>query len=315
MSPRARPVPIPAYEPFMLPLLRCLRDGQVRHRHECNEPLIDYFQLTPEEVEQLLPSGKQTALRNRAGWASTHLAKAGLIERPRRGYMRITERGLEALRVADQGITIDNAYLLQYPEFVEFFRPSSPQGDTPARLPTPLPATESRTPQEAMEAAYQTLRAALAGELLERIMDGSPRFFEQVVLDLLVAMGYGGSRADAAQAVGGSGDGGVDGWIKEDKLGLDSIYLQAKRWEGSVGRPIVQAFAGSLEGHRARKGVLITTSRFSQDAYDYVRSIEKRIVLIDGERLTTLMIDHGVGVADVAVYPVKRIDEDYFEDA
>ena len=166
-----------------------------------------------------------------------------------------------------------------------------------------------------METAHRTLRAALASDLLDRLKSGSPQFFERLVLDLLVAMGYGGSREDAAQAVGRSGDDGIHGIIKEDKLGLESIYLQAKRWENSVGRPVVQGFAGSLEGQRARKGVFITTSKFSQEAHDYVRRIEKRIVLIDGEQLTNLMIDHGVGVADVVTYDVKRIDEDYFDEA
>jgi restriction system protein len=170
------------------------------------------------------------------------------------------------------------------------------------------------SPDERLEASYQQLREALAQDLLERIKQASPTFFERLVIDLLVAMGYGGSRRDAGEAVGRSGDGGIDGIIKEDRLGLDFVYVQAKRWEGSVSRPTVQAFAGSLEGQRARKGVLITTSTFTREARDYVTRIEKRIVLIDGDQLTQLMIDHGVGVADVTSYHVKRVDTDYFGD-
>ncbi len=170
------------------------------------------------------------------------------------------------------------------------------------------------TPSELLESSYQGLRQALADELLERIEKASPRFFERLVVDLLVAMGYGGSRADAGQAVGRSGDDGIDGIIKEDRLGLDFVYVQAKRWDQAVSRPLVQAFAGSLEGQRARKGVFITTSRFTREAEEYVTRIEKRIVLVDGERLAQLMIDHGVGVADVASYHVKRVDLDYFDE-
>ncbi|MFN8593124.1 MAG: restriction endonuclease [Thermomicrobiales bacterium] len=308
-------MPLPDYQKFMLPLLQYLSDGQTRSRAERAEWLANHFQLTEAQREELLPSGKSTTLYSRMGWAGTYLLKAGLLDRPARGRVRITPRGMEALEESHRGTPIDIRYLRRFPEFVAFESQAqepggtgrTTAGDTP---PQPL----AQTPQEAMEAGYQALRAALASDLLDRIKSGSPKFFEQLVLDLLVAMGYGGSRSDAARAVGGSGDGGVDGYIKEDKLGLDSIYLQAKRWQESVGRPIVQAFAGSLEGHRARKGVLITTSRFSQDAHDYVRRIEKRIVLIDGRQLTDLMIDYGVGVTEVVTYAVKRLDEDYFEE-
>jgi restriction system protein len=309
-------MPIPNYQALMLPLLRCVSDGQPKSRRDCHGALSKLFQLTPEEIAQLLPSGRQTVLDNRSGWAATHLSKAGMLERPSWGLIQITDRGRQALVDADNGARIDNSYLDQFPEFVAFFR--SGKADPPnsgSKTTTPPVQPEPQTPQEAMEQGYQDLRKALADDLLDRIKSGSPQFFERLVLDLLVAMGYGGSREDAAHAVGRSGDDGIDGIIKEDKLGLDSIYLQAKRWEASVGRPVVQGFAGSLEGQRARKGVLITTSKFSQDANDYVRRIEKRIVLINGEQLTNLMIDHGVGVADVVVYSVKRVDEDYFEEA
>lgn len=309
-------MPLPDYQQFMLPLLQYLSDGETRMRQEQVEWLADHFQLSSSQRAELLPSGKMATLNSRIGWAATYLVKAGLIERPARGQACITARGQEALGDSQRGILINTAYLRQYPEFVAFQTQTHKSDDGEAEIPpSGSDAGVTQTPQEAIEAGYQALRATLASDLLERIKAGTPRFFEHLVLDLLVAMGYGGSRADAAQAVGGTGDGGVDGSIKEDKLGLDSIYLQAKRWQDSVGRPIVQAFAGSLEGHRARKGVLITTSKFSQDAHDYVRRIEKRIVLIDGQQLTDLMIDHGVGVAEVASFSIKRVDEDYFEEA
>jgi restriction system protein len=309
-------VPIPDYQEFMLPLLQCLSDGRLRTRAECRECAADHLGLTAQEREEMLPSGKATVLQSRAGWAVTYLTKAGLLQRPQRGHVQITDRGQAAIQDASRDVRIDNAYLRKFQEFREFVNSARQPGDSGnGSEPTePGGAPSTRTPQEVMDTAHQSLRAALASDLLDRIKSGSPQFFERLVLDLLVAMGYGGSREDAAHAVGRSGDDGIDGIIKEDKLGLESIYLQAKRWEGSVGRPVVQGFAGSLEGQRARKGVFITTSKFSQDAHEYVRRIEKRIVLIDGEQLTNLMIDHGVGVADVAVYSVRRVDEDYFDE-
>ena len=199
-------------------------------------------------------------------------------------------------------------------EFKEFRQPSRRNGGDQSEDHAEIDAEAVRTPREVMESGYQEMRRDLSQELLNRIKSSPPRFFEQLVVDLLVAMGYGGSRIDAGEAVGQSGDGGVDGIIKEDKLGLDAIYLQAKRWENTVGRPVVQAFAGSLDGYRARKGVLITTSQFSPDAKDYVSRIEKKIVLIDGEELAKLMIDYNIGVATDAAYEIKRLDTDYFEE-
>jgi restriction system protein len=304
-------MPIPDYQQLMQPMLQYLRDGQTRNQRERVDWLADHFKLTQEERAELQSSGRQSKLSNRTVWATSYLKKAGLLAQPGRGLAQITARGTEALADADRGVQINNQYLKRYPEFVVFL--NGPD----AAVIDPKPPTElerPETPEEAMPKAYSQLRTALASDLLDKIKTSSPSFFEQIVIDLLVAMGYGGSRDDAAQAVGGSGDGGVDGYIKEDKLGLDSIYLQAKRWENSVGRPVVQAFAGSLEGFRAHKGVLITTSTFTSDARDYVRRIAKTIVLIDGAQLTSLMIDHGVGVTDIAVYPIKRVDEDYFTD-
>lgn len=324
---------IPDFQTLMYPLLRVVGDGGEHRAREYVEELAQDFGLSESERRQLLPSGRQSVFDNRVGWAATYLVKAGLLERTGRGAVRATDRGRRAL--GTDVARIDIPYLSQFPEFEQFRRKASTgsESDNVAAAtngaPDPIPSppgsaiagsgarqapVSQQTPAELLEASYRGLRQALADDLLERINQAPPRFFEQLVVDLLVAMGYGGSRADAGQAVGGSGDGGIDGIIKEDRLGLDFVYVQAKRWDQTVGRPLVQAFAGSLEGQRARKGVFITTSAFSKDAQDYVTRIEKRIVLIDGETLAQLMIDYGVGVADVATYRVKRVDADYFGD-
>lgn len=297
-------MPVPNFQSLMRPLLEHSADGHDHTHAEAVDALGATLALSNEEREELLPSGKQTRLANRVAWARTHLKHAGLLESPARGVFRITARGLEAL--AETREAIDMKYLARYPEYLEFRAGKLVVGGN-------TEAVDDQTPEERLESSHATLRDALADDLLDRMRQVAPAFFEQLVVDLLVAMGYGGSRRDAAQAVGQSGDGGIDGIIKEDKLGLDAVYVQAKRWSGSVGRPVVQAFAGSLEGFRARKGILITTSSFSKDAMDYVGKIEKRIVLIDGVRLADLMIEHGVGVDPVASYVVHKIDEDYFE--
>jgi len=300
-------MPIPDYQTLMLPLLRIAGDEREHVLGDIIEFLADEFKVSQEERRTLLPSGGQEILDNRVAWARTYLKKAGLLESPGRGRIHITARGLQVLQ--GKPGRIDVRFLSRFPEFVEFksgsARRTEPEQDVQG---------EPETPEEKLESSYQNLRRALAQELLERVRDCSPRFFERLVVDLLVAMGYGGTRKDAGQAVGQSGDDGIDGIIKEDKLGFDVVYVQAKRWNTAVGRPIVQAFAGSLEGQRARKGVLMTTSRFTQDAEDYVGRIEKRIVLIDGEQLAQLMIDHGIGVTEIAMYSVKKVDSDYFLD-
>ena len=298
---------VPDFQSFMLPLLKAVSDGKEYNLSEVVDKLAEQFQLSNEDKKELLPSGRKTRVDDRAGWAQTYLRKAGLLERTGRGKFRVTERGLDVLKSNPDKINIK--FLRQYPEFVEFQNLSRQSAKPDAEAENEI---LDETPEETLESGYQNLRRNLAQELLDRVKKCSPRFFESLVVDLLVAMGYGGSRKDAGQAVGQSGDGGVDGIIKEDRLGLDVVYIQAKRWEGTVGRPAVQAFAGSLEGQRARKGVLITTSQFSQDAKDYVSRIEKKIVLIDGEQLAQLMIDHGIGVAEVATYTVKKMDLDYF---
>ncbi len=322
---------VPDYQACMLPLLQATGDGQEHTNAGMVEALAQRFGLTEDERRELIPSGRQQKFDNRVGWARTYMQKAGLLEITGRARFRITLRGVSVLR--EQPAAINNKVLQRFAEFVEFKRRATKQDDgtgvaathdgavpvAPVAAALPSDSVDilglGQTPEETLDASYQTLRRNLAQELLERVKGNSARFFERLVVDLLVAMGYGGSRKDAGQAIGMSGDEGIDGIIKEDRLGLDVVYIQAKRWSGTVGRPTVQAFAGSLEGQRARKGVLITTSSFSKEALDYVRIIEKRIVLIDGEQLAQLMIDFGIGVAEVATYTVKRADADFFDEA
>jgi restriction system protein len=291
----------------MLPLLRLLKDGREHYLGEVVSSLADEFNLSREEREQLLSSGQQTVIRNRAGWARTYLKKAGLLESPRRGYFRITERGQSVL--SSKPVRIDVKYLEQFPEFVAFRELRHERQD---EVPLPIAQSTDATPEEALDAAYARLRLDLESDLLEQVKTASPSFFERLVVELLVRMGYGGTLRDAGQAVGKSGDGGIDGIIKEDRLGLDVIYIQAKRWDSTVGRPEIQKFAGALQGHRARKGVFITTSSFSSDAQEFASRIDSKIVLIDGAALAKHMIDHNIGVSPVRSYEVKKIDLDYF---
>lgn len=302
---------IPDFQSVMLPLLQFFRDEQTHLIRDLVDPLADHFQLNDEERTKLLPSGRQALFRNRIGWAVTHMLKAGLLERVGHGQYRISQRGRMAME--QETTRIDQPYLNQFPEYREFRSARSSSGNIDP-VPEDASTPTSTTPRETLESSYYELRATLAQDVLDEAKSISPARFEQLVIDLLVAMGYGGSESDAARAVGRSGDEGIDGIINEDKLGLDTIYVQAKRWENVVGRPEVQHFAGSLEGQRARKGVMITTSRFSSGASEYVNRIEKRIVLIDGEQLAQLMIDHGIGVSEVQSYTIYRIDSDYFAD-
>jgi restriction system protein len=266
------------------------------------------FSLTSEEMNELLPSGQSATFGTRVSWARTYMKKAGLLEATRRAHFRATPRGLEVAKSPPD--RIDNQFLEQFPEFVQFRSTRGDNGSVEAGDVT----TSTSTPEETLENAYVKLRESLVAELLQTIAECSPAFFERLVIDLLVAMGYGGSRKEAGQAVGRSGDGGIDGIIKEDRLGLDIIYIQAKRWEGTIGRPEIQKFAGALQGQRARKGIFITTSGFSRDAVEYVSHIESKLILINGEQLANFMIDHNVGVSRFAAYEVKRIDSDYFTD-
>lgn len=296
----------------MLPLLKLASDEQEHSFREAVETLSTQFELSEQERQTLLSSGQQTVIANRVGWARTYMKKVGVLESTRRGYFRITQRGLEVLREGPS--RVDEDYLSRFPEFAEF-KKARPSKKVETNGVTP-PVLSERTPEEEIEDAYQRIRNSLAMELLSTVRACTPERFERLVVDLLVRMGYGGTRRDAGEAIGRSGDGGIDGIIKEDRLGLDAIYIQAKRWadNNSVGRPEIQKFAGALQGHRARKGVFITTSYFTQDAQDYVSRIDSKIVLIDGKILAQLMIDHGLGVTTVAAYEVKRIDSDYFTD-
>lgn len=292
---------IPDFQAIMLPLLQYASDGK--------EYLADVFNLSNEERKELLPSGQQTVFDNRVGWARTHLKKAVLLEYPKRGFFQITERGKDLLIQNPTKINIK--FLNQFPEHIEFLNSKK---DNDKSEPEIIEISET-TPQESIEFGYQKIRKELELELLNRVKSCSPDFFERLVVDLLVKMGYGGSRRDAGRAIGKSGDGGIDGIIKEDKLGLDIVYIQAKRWDNTVvGRPEIQKFVGALHGQRARKGVFITTSRFSQEAREYVSIIDSKIVLIDGQELAQLMIDNHVGVSTVSIYEIKKIDSDYFTD-
>lgn len=305
-------MPVPDFQTVMLPLVRYARDGQEHVLAKAIEALADEFKLTAQERRQLLPSGAQATFNNRVYWAAFHLRKARVFESKGHGRFYISERGRELLD--RQPVRIEMSTLMEYPEYREFRAGSGKQATPSGRdegVETAAPASE-RPPMEVLEDAYQQMRRLLEQEVLERVKADSPRFFEDLVLRLLVAMGYGGSMANASR-VGRSGDGGIDGIIQEDRLGLDAIYVQAKRWEGTVPISEVRAFSGSLDAHRARRGVLITTSQFPRDAERYVASIEKRIVLIDGQRLAQLMVDHGIGVTDVATYTVRRIDPGFFE--
>ena len=258
---------------------------------------------------ELLPSGQQCIFNNRVGWACSYLKKAGLLDSPRRGIFRITDRGRKVL--AENLSRIDVKYLERFPEFTVFRAASRGNNEQIQQF---VAETTDKTPEEVLELAHQSLRQSLAQEIVGRILACTPAFFETLVVELLVKMGYGGSRRDAGQRLGQSGDGGIDGIIKEDRLGLDTIYIQAKRWQGSVGRPEVQKFVGALQGQFARKGVFITTSCFTTDAIDYATRLDTKVVLIDGEQLANLMIDFDVGVSVAASYIVKRIDSDYFEE-
>ena len=244
----------------MLPLLRLASDGHEHSVRAAIEKLAFEFGLSEQERKELLPSGRQATSDNRVGWTRTYMKKAGLLESRRRGYFRITSRGLETLQKDSPAIKAK--FLEQFPEFIEFRAKRVNNGKS--ALPEGTQEAEEQTPEEAIETAYQSIRNNLASELIQQIMDCSPDFFERLVVDLLVRMGYGGTRKDAGQAVGQSGDGGIDGIIKEDRLGLDVLYIQAKRWEGPVGRPEIQKFVGALQGHHAKKGILVTTSNFSK---------------------------------------------------
>lgn len=297
---------IPDYQSIMLPLLKFASDDKEHSLREAIDYLADEFKLTDEERKKLLPSGQQAIFNNRTGWARTYLKKAGLLKSPQRGYFCITDEGKNVL--SQNPKRIDVKFLKQFPDFLEFHKPQKDDIKKPKIDLT----TADITPEESLEVAFQKLQGGLASDILQTIQNCPPDFFERLVIDVLIKMGYGGSRKEAGEAMGRSGDGGIDGIIKEDKLGLDIIFIQAKRWENTVGIPEIQKFAGALQGQRARKGIFITTSNFSKEALDYVKNIDSKMILIDGQRLSELMIAHNVGVSTVSTYEVKKIDSDYF---
>ncbi|MFZ0420528.1 MAG: restriction endonuclease [Candidatus Sulfotelmatobacter sp.] len=294
---------IPDYQTLMLPLLKEVSDGREHSFPSIVDALATEFKLSEAERRELLPSGGQFVFNNRVGWARTYMKKAGLLSAPKRGVVQITDRGL---RVLKSNKAVNNKTLRGFPEFVEFQSKSVDAKEMTA-------ATEQLDPRENIEEGYQRIRKQLSAELLKQIKECSPQFFERLVLDLLLKMGYGGSRRDLGEVVGKSGDGGVDVEIKEDKLGLDTVYIQAKRWsDGQVGSKEIQSFVGALHGKKARKGVFITTSGFSKPAEEYALKIQDKVVLINGPALADLMIEHGVGVSTDVSYDIKKIDSDYF---
>jgi len=300
---------IPGFQKFMLPLLQFAADEKEHSINDSLEYIAKEFGLTEEQQNEMLPSGNQKIFSNRVFWAKSYLKMAGLIENTRRAHFKITERGLSTLNENLDEITKN--YLKKFPEYLELtenWRKGSSSSEKEEEVSIP------QTPEELLENSYQDIRKSLAQEILSKIKSCSPSFFEKTVVELLVKMGYGGSRLDAGKAIGKSGDEGIDGIIKEDKLGLDIIYIQAKRWENVVGRPEIQKFVGALAGQGAKKGIFITTSRFTNEAKDYIPRNETKIVLIDGEQLANLLIDNDLGVSKQVVYEIKKIDTDYFEE-
>lgn len=291
---------IPGFQNFMLPLLKYAADNEEHRLTDAVIALSDQFGFTPEERSQLLPSKVQDVVSNRIGWARSYLKKAGLLEYPRPGHFKITERGREVLSENLEMIT--TKYLKRFDEFAEV---QGQDGET---------ELEQDTPDDLLERGYAALSEGLRDDVLARIAENSPAFFERLVVDLLVRMGYGGSFSEAAaQVVGKSGDGGIDGIINEDKLGLEAIYVQAKRWKGGVGRPEIQQFVGALRGRK--KGVFITTGTFTKEAVEFAEDLkdDPKVVLVDGRRLAELMIEHNVGVSTVRTIEIKQVDGDYFE--
>lgn len=302
---------IPDFQSVMLPLLEVLNDGKEWRMRDVTEGLATRFQLTPQERQEMLPSGQQTLFSNRVAWAKTHLKAAGLLLNPNRGKATLSDEGRRVLALHPQAINC--RFLRQYPSYLELVgrSRSDERGEQDAAQQG---VVAELTPMELMDDSFQALRRATVDELLVKLRDCSPGFFEKVVVKLLQAMGYGGVSGEAL-VTGRSGDAGIDGIIKEDKLGLDVVCIQAKRWEGTVGRPVIQGFVGSMDFVRARKGVILTTSQFSREATDFVDRIEgKKVVLIDGPQLADLMIDHNVGVLPTKSYELKEVSNDFFDE-
>jgi restriction system protein len=296
----------------MLPLLQCLGDRQETSMRELTARLSERFALTEEELAERLPSGQQSIFSNRVAWSKSHLKAAGLLESPSRGMVRITELGLKALEQNPPAINCK--FLKQYPAYCVFIGKSQPPELPSGAADVGILEEEQRTPLERIDSAFHTLSQTTTGDLLTKLKTCSPAFFEHIVVKLLMAMGYGGI-AGQGNVTGKSGDGGIDGVIKQDKLGLDVVCIQAKRWEASVGRPVIQSFVGSMDLHRSKKGVILTTSTFTKDAQEFVNRIEgKKVVLIDGEQLADLMIEHNLGVTTTKTYELKEVSNDFFDE-
>jgi restriction system protein len=301
---------IPDYQTLMRPVLECASDGEVRIS-DVIEQLANKFDLTADERATLLPSGKQTTFANRVHWAKSYLKQAGLVEITRRGHFTITERGHAAL--ADKATTINNTYLEQFKDFQSFKgRGAEDETDTPTAAV--MPETIS-TPDEVLRRAHSAITRALSAELLDRVRKASPAFFERLIIELLIAMGYGGTSEEAGRAIGQSGDDGVDGVIDQDPLGVDQIYVQAKRYreDNNIGPSAIRDFFGALSLKKAHKGIFVTTSAFSPAAVQTARDLASRIVFIDGVQLTRLMIRYNIGCRDEEVLHLKKVDEDFFE--
>jgi restriction system protein len=296
---------IPKYNEIMLPLLQYIKDQKEHSLSDVKEHIYKLFKVTAEEKRELLPSGRQSIIDNRIGWARTYLKKAGLLKYTRRGFFRITDRGLSVLN--ENPSEINREYLMRFSEFVDF--QTVKEKNT---IDNQTKIVDTLDPVEILENAYQKINNELANEVLIFVKKASPKFFESLVVNLLVKMGYGGSLKDAGEAIGQAGDEGIDGIIKEDRLGLDFVYIQAKRWEGTVSRPEIQKFVGALQGRRANKGVFITTSDFSDSAKNYVKNIATKVVLVNGELLAKLMVEHDIGVTETSAYKIKKMDYDFF---
>ncbi|MBP8215440.1 MAG: restriction endonuclease [Propionivibrio sp.] len=303
---------IPDFQTLMRPLLELHGDGKEHLNRDLVNTLADQFSLSEEERREMLPSGRAKMFDNRVGWAKTYISTAGLIEAPRRAVSIITEKGKQALIDHPRAI---NLRVLANLNGTKSAREKKRDVDLGMEPPRGVDVESHETPEESFENAYLKLRSDVEREIIAKILANPPEFLERVIIDLVVKMGYGGNRKDAGEAIGRSGDEGIDGIIKEDPLGLDIIYLQAKRYEGTVGRPDVQKFAGALQGQRAKKGIFITTSTYSKEAKDFASKIDTKIILIDGPMLAKLMFDHGVGVSVNTVYEVKKIDTDYFDES
>jgi restriction system protein len=308
-------MPLPTYQEMMLPLLRVLQNAtEPLPQKEYTQRVADLLNLTAEEQALRLPSGVQTHILNRAGWAGWHMQQAGLVEKPKKGHLRITAEGLRLL--GTNPAVIDNKFLAaNYPAFASKLRRQPQDGEGEAQEVEEGAKNEEQTPTEQIEQAYARLNQTLASDLRELMAKMDPYKFEQLVVDLLFAMGYGGSRAGAAWVTKKANDEGIDGIINEDRLGLDVIYVQAKRWQGPVGRPDIQSFVGALAMKNATKGVFITTSKFQDSAQECARIVPQKVILIDGQRLAELMIEYNIGVSTVQTLAIKRVDSDYFEEA